>query len=131
MKGEDGKMHEVDAFAVLKQKINVLQDLYNKQVLGGTRLTGNVVTHWGGILKDPSDIASWLSQDLDTVKDTTRSLKDVMNSREVESLVGKGFLRAPLERTFPSYERQVVESEDNRFNRMRQMSPEELKKKVK
>lgn len=131
MKGADGKMHDVDAFALLKQKINVLQDLYNKQVLGGTRLTGNVVTHWGGILGDPSSISDWLSQDLNSFKDTTESLKNIMNSREVESLVGKGFLRAPLERQFPSYQNEVVESPDNRFDRLRASNKDELRKKVK
>jgi hypothetical protein len=130
VKDENGKTREVDAFAVLKQKINVLQDLYNKQILGGTRLTGNVVTHWGGILGDPSNISSWLSQDLDSFKDTTNSLKNTMNSREIESLVGNGFLRQPLERAFPSNKENFVESEDNRVDRLRQTSVDELRKKV-
>ena len=128
--GADGKTRQVDAFSQLKQKINLLQDLYNKQILGGTRLTGNVVTHWGGILGDPSSVTDWLSQDLNSFKDTTRSLKDIMNSRETENLVGKGFLRAPLEEAFPSREDKIGESTDNRFDRMRQQK-EELRKKVK
>lgn len=126
----NGKVHKVDAFSQLKQKINLLQDLYNKQILGGTRLTGNVVTHWGGILGDPSSISDWISQDLNTFKDTTKSLKDIMNSREVENLVGKGFVRAPLEQAFPAYQNKVLESDENVFNKMRS-NPEAYKGKVK
>lgn len=131
MKDENGKIREVDAFAVLKQKINVLQDLYNKQILGGTRLTGNVVTHWGGILGNPESIKDWFSQDLDAFKDTTKSLKNTMNNREVEKLVGEGFLREPLQKVFPSGNDKFVESEDNRLDRLRQTDPNELRKKVK
>lgn len=131
MKDENGKTHEVDALAILKQKINILQDLYNKQILGGTRLTGNVVTHWGGILGDPSSISDWFSQDLNTFKDTTKSLKDTMNSRTVEELTGMGFLRNPLEKAFPSYQESHVESEDNRLDRLRQSNKDQLRKKVK
>lgn len=131
MKGEDGKVREVDAFALLKQKVNILQDLYNKQILGGTRLTGNVVTHWGGILGDPTSLSDWFSQDLSGFKDTVRSLKDTMNSREIEKLVGEGFLREPLQKAFPSGNDKFVESEDNRLDRLRQTDPNELRKKVK
>ncbi len=131
MKDESGKTREVDAFALLKQKINVLQDLYNKQILGGTRLTGNVVTHWGGILGDPASIKDWFSQDLNAFRDTTSSLKNTMNSREVEKLVGEGFLREPLQKVFPSGNDKFVESEDNRLDRLRQTNPNELRKKVK
>lgn len=128
--GADGKVKKVDALAQMKQKINLLQDLYNKQILGGTRLTGNVVTHWGGILGDPTSISDWVSQDFNTFKDTTRSLKDIMNSREVESLVGKGFLREPLEQQFPFGQNQVAQSEENVFQQMRE-NPDAFRKKVK
>lgn len=128
--GADGKVRKVDALSQIKQKVNLLQDLYNKQILGGTRLTGNVVTHWGGILGDPTRVGDWLSQDLNTFKDTTRSLKDIMNSREVENLVGRGFLREPLEQQFPFGQSQVAQSEGNLFDEMRQ-NPEAFRKKVK
>ena len=128
--GPDGKIRKVDAFGQLKQKIALLQDLYNKQVLGGTRLTGNVVTHWGGVLGDPTKIQSWLSQDLEGFKNTARSLKDVMNSREVENLVGKGFLRKPLAEAFPSYQHQILSSEENVLNSMRK-NPKKFRDKVK
>lgn len=131
MKDENGKTREVDAFALLKQKINVLQDLYNKQILGGTRLTGNVITHWGGILGNPESISDWFSQDLNAFRDTTSSLKNTMNSREVEKLVGEGFLREPLQKVFPSGNDKFVESEDNRLDRLRQTDPNQLRKKVK
>ena len=128
--GPDGKTRKVDAFSQLKQVFNVLQDLYNKQVLGGTRLTGNVVTHWEGILGDPTSIKDWFSQDLNGFKDTLHSLKDVMNSREVESLTGKGFVREPLESAFPSYQGDILESDQNIYNKMRS-NHEEFRKKVK
>jgi hypothetical protein len=131
MKDESGKVREVDAFALLKQKINVLQDLYNKQILGGTRLTGNVVTHWDGILGSPDSIKDWLSQDLNAFKETTKSLKNTMNSREIEKLVGEGFLRKPLEKVFPLDKDSIIESSDNRLDRLRQQDPNELRKKVK
>lgn len=126
----NGNIREVDAFAQLKQKINLLQDVYNKQILGGTRLTGNVTTHWGGILADPSDVMDWLSQDLNAFKDTTMSLKDIMNSREVENLVGKGFVREPLEQSFPSYKDKIIESDENVINQIR-ANPAAYKGKVK
>lgn len=130
MKDENGKTREVDAFALLKQKVNVLQDLYNKQILGGTRLTGNVVTHWGGILGDTTKIKDWLSQDLNAFRDTTSSLKNTMNSREVEKLVGEGFLREPLQKVFPSGNDKIIESDENRLNKLRQTDPNQLRKKV-
>ena len=125
----DGKIKEVDAFTALRQKIMNLQDVYNKQVLGGNRLTGNVVTHWGGILQDPKDLEAWLSQDKKSFKDTAEGLKDLMNSREVESLVGKGFLREPLAQAFPSRDRHILQSDENVLNQMRQ-NPESFRDKV-
>lgn len=126
----DGKVKEVDGFNSLKQKVRNLQDVYNKQVLGGSRLTGNVITHWDGILKDPADIESWFSQDRDSFKDTAEGLKDIMNNREVESLVGKGFLRQPLEQAFPGRERKILQSDENVINQIRN-NPKAYTSKVK
>jgi hypothetical protein len=130
IRGPDGKVRRVDAMALLKQKINLMQDVYNKRVLGGNRLTNNVVNHWEGILGDPSRVQDWLTQDLDTFKETTRSLKDIMNSREVESLVGEGFLRQPLETAFPSSRGELMESTDRGLDEIRR-NPKAFKSKVK
>jgi hypothetical protein len=126
----DGKVKEVDALNSLKQKVMNLQDVYNKQVLGGSRLTGNVITHWGGILKDPAAIESWFSQDKNSFKDTAEGLKDIMNNREVESLVGKGFLRQPLQQAFPGRERQILQSDESVINQIRN-NPQAYSSKVK
>jgi hypothetical protein len=131
VKDKDGNIRKVNAFEILKQKTAALQDVYNKINLGRAALTSNVVEHWSAILGDPKDMSEWMTgQDLNTVKDKTKSLKDFLNQGATDQLVGAGFLREPLEAKYPSKTDKPLESTDNVINKMRNQ-PEAYRPKVK
>lgn len=131
VKDRDGKIRKVNAFEILKQKTAALQDVYNKINLGRAALTSNVVDHWGAILGDPKDLSEWMTgQDLDTVKDKTKSLRDFLNQGATEQLVGSGFLREPLEAKYPSKTDTPLKSQDSVINKIRSQ-PESYRSKVK
>lgn len=99
--GEDGQTRTVKALPLIKQKITALQDVYNKEYLGGNRLTSNLLKHWQDIFPDPSAISSWLKSDFNTMVQQAQNFKNTLNQRAVENLVGEGFLREPITKVFP------------------------------
>lgn len=130
--GDDGKIKTVQALPVLRQKITALQDVYNKEYLGGNRLTGNMLKHWEDVFPDASSVTSWLKSDYDTMYQRAIDFKNILNQRARENLVAEGFIREPLEKILPirggemldtgRYQSDVVDIERN---------PEKYRSKVK
>lgn len=110
VKGEDGKARKVQALPLLRQKITALQDVYNKEYLGGNRLTSNLLKHWQDVFPDPSTFNAWLRSDLPTMVQQAQNFKSILNQRATENLVGQGFLREPLMQFLPVSGREILHS---------------------
>lgn len=93
----DGNIKEVQALPLLKQKTTAMQDVYNKEYLGGNRLTANLQDHWEDVFPDTTAVSTWLKSDFNTMQNEAEEFKSILNQRAVENLVGEGFLRKPLE----------------------------------
>src|SRR5690606_36466698 len=94
-------VRQVKALPLLKQKITAMQDVYNKEYLGGNRLTSNLLNHWQDIFPDPTSIGGWLKSDFPTMMQQAQSFKNTLNQRAVEKLAGLGILREPLKQVLP------------------------------
>lgn len=108
--GDDGKVRQVKALPLLKQKITALQDVYNKEYLGGNRLTSNLLTHWQDIFPDPTSIGGWLKSDFSTMVQQAQGFKNTLNQRAIENLAGLGFLREPLKQILPVRGSDILQS---------------------
>lgn len=108
--GDNGEVRQVKALPMLKQKMTALQDVYNKEYLGGTRLTSNLLKHWQEIFPDPTSIGGWLKSDFPTMVQQAQSFKNTLNQRAVENLAGLGFLREPLKQVLPVRGSDILQS---------------------
>jgi len=108
--GDDGEVRQVKALPLLKQKITAMQDVYNKEYLGGNRLTSNLLKHWQDIFPDPTSIGGWLKSDFPTMMQQAQSFKNTLNQRAVENLAGLGFLREPLKQVLPVRGSDILQS---------------------
>lgn len=108
--GEDGKARQVQALPLLRQKITALQDVYNKEYLGGNRLTSNLLKHWQDVFPDPSSVNAWLRSDLGTMQQQAQNFKNILNQRAMENLAAIGFLREPLQQILPVTGKDMLQS---------------------
>jgi len=128
--GEDGQVRTVQALPVLRQKITALQDVYNKEYLGGNRLTSNMHKHWNDVFPDASAVSSWLKSDYNTMVQQAQNFKNVLNQRAVESLSAEGFLREPLEKILPVKGGDILRSASIDMQDIEE-NPEKYRSKVK
>lgn len=98
---ENGNIQKVKALPLLQQYITALQDPYNKEYLGGTRLTEGVQKHWMDVFPNPNSIKNWMTSDFETMQAQGKSFQSILNQRVTDKLVGLGFLREPLAETLP------------------------------
>jgi hypothetical protein len=127
--GIDGKSRKVNAIDALQQSVKALQNNYNTAVLKGSRLTENVMKHWGGIMFDPTSISQFMSSGIVGWEENSKNLRNIMNRKLQEELVSYGFIREPLEDKFPVSERQILRHSDA-INREIVQNPDQFKDKV-
>ncbi len=127
--GKDGKITKVNGLDALQQSIKALQNDYNTAVLKGSRLTENVMKHWSGIMFDPTSITQFLSSGIEGWAENTNNLRNIMNRKIQEELVGYGFLRQPLQEVFPVNERNILRPV-SAVNRDISKNPDAYKNKV-
>lgn len=106
--GADGKTTKINGLDALQQSVKALQNDYNTAVLKGSRLTENVMKHWSGIMFDPTSISQFLSSGVEGWSENAKNLRNIMNRKIQEELVGYGFIRQPLQETFPVEERTIL-----------------------
>lgn len=128
--GNDGQVRTVQALPILRQKITALQDVYNKEYLGGNRLTSNMLKHWNDVFPDASAVSSWLKSDFNTMSQQAQNFKNVLNQRAVESLSSEGFLREPLEKILPVKGSDILRSSSVDMEDI-EANPEKYRSKVK
>jgi hypothetical protein len=127
--GRDGKVKKVNALDALQQSVKALQNNYNTAVLKGSRLTENVMKHWSGIMFDPTSATQFLSAGTEGWAENARNLRNIMNRKIQEELVGYGFIRDPIQEAFPVQERQILRSV-NSVNKDIMQNPDAYKNKV-
>jgi hypothetical protein len=128
--GDDGQVRKVQALPLLKQKITALQDVYNKEYLGGNRLTSNMLKHWNDVFPDASAVTSWLKSDFNTMSQQAQNFKNTLNQRAVENLAAEGFLREPLEKILPTSGSDILRSSTIDMQDIED-NPEKYRSKVK
>lgn len=128
--GDDGKITKVNALDALQQSIKALQNDYNTAVLKGSRLTENVMKHWSGIMFDPTSISQFLSSGVGGWMENSKNLRNIMNRKVQEELVGYGFIRQPLQEAYPVTERKILRPV-SAVNRDIARNPDAYKSKVK
>lgn len=128
--GDDGQVRKVQALPLLKQKITSLQDVYNKEYLGGNKLTEALLKHWNDIFPDPSSVTSWLKSDFNTMSQQAQNFKNTLNQRAVENLAAEGFLRDPLEKILPIKGGDILQSSSIDMQDIEE-NPEKYRSKVK
>lgn len=130
IQGKDGKVTKVNALEALQQSVKALQNDYNTAVLKGSRLTENVMKHWSGIMFDPTSISQFLSSGVEGWAENANNLRNIMNRKIQEELVGYGFIRDPLQKAFPVNERTILRP-ISAVNRDISKNPDAYKNKVK
>lgn len=127
--GKNGKPVKINALDALQQSVKALQNDYNTAVLKGSRLTENVMKHWGGIMFDPTSITQFLSSGVQGWSENARNLRNIMNRKIQEELVGYGFIRQPIQEAYPVNERTILRPV-NAVNRDIVNNPDAYKSKV-
>lgn len=127
--GKNGKLVKINALDALQQSVKALQNDYNTAVLKGSRLTENVMKHWGGIMFDPTSITQFLSSGVSGWEENARNLRNIMNRKIQEELVGYGFIRQPIQEAYPVNERTILRPV-NAVNRDIMNNPDAYKNKV-
>lgn len=127
--GKDGKVTKINALDALQQSVKALQNDYNTAVLKGSRLTENVMKHWSGIMFDPTSMTQFLSSGVEGWAENAKNLRNIMNRKIQEELVGYGFIRKPLQEVYPVQERTILRPV-SAVNRDINKNPDAYKSKV-
>lgn len=101
VRDESGQVRKVNALRYAKQLVTSLQDNYDNVVLKGNRLTDRVIGHWKGIFFDPESLEDFRKGGIQGWLESIRGFKNLTNSRIVNELSNKGFVREPLEKRYP------------------------------
>lgn len=101
VRDESGNVRKVNALRYAKQLVTSLQDNYDNVVLKGNRLTDRVIGHWKGIFFDPESLEDFRRGGVQGWLESIKGFRNLTNSRIVNELSNKGFVREPLERKYP------------------------------
>ncbi len=101
VRDEDGNVRKVNALRYAKQLVTSLQDNYDNVVLKGNRLTDRVIGHWKGIFFDPESLEDFRRGGVQGWLESIKGFRNLTNSRIVNELSTKGFVREPLEKKYP------------------------------